>query len=290
MAVFSIKNKTYSRSLLVGNSAFIPPTVTGGTLTSDSTYYYRTFTSSGTLGVSGGSLTADILVVSGGGGGNLNGRIGAGGGGGALLYTEALSFSSNQTVTVGAGGAATGDSNGGNGSDSSIGSYSASVSNGAVFDNYSGNGGVSKKVISGTTTNYTGGAYGTYGGGLRYGGPGASAAANGVGANPPVGANGNNSYASWASVTGTGANSGYYAGGGAGGYEYNGTIAKISGGLGGGGNGGAGTTNYNADAGTANTGGGGGGCGGMGGVIGGSSAAGGSGIVIVRYTRAQVGG
>ena len=42
--------------------------VTGGTLTSDATYFYRTFTSSGTLDVANLALLADYFVVGGGGG------------------------------------------------------------------------------------------------------------------------------------------------------------------------------------------------------------------------------
>ena len=45
------------------------PIVSGGTLSSDSTYYYRTFTSSGSLVVADLPLTVDYLVVAGGGGG-----------------------------------------------------------------------------------------------------------------------------------------------------------------------------------------------------------------------------
>ena len=55
------------------------PVVTGGTLTSDATFFYRTFTGNGTLGVTGLEITADILVIAGGGSG---GGAGAGGGGG----------------------------------------------------------------------------------------------------------------------------------------------------------------------------------------------------------------
>ena len=38
-------------------------TVTGGTLTTDGLYSVRTFTSSGTLGISGGTLSFDYLVI-----------------------------------------------------------------------------------------------------------------------------------------------------------------------------------------------------------------------------------
>ena len=54
-----------------------PVTVTGGTLFTDASFNYRLFTANGTLGVSGGTLTADVLVIAGGGGGGFNG----GGGG-----------------------------------------------------------------------------------------------------------------------------------------------------------------------------------------------------------------
>lgn len=45
------------------------PEVTGGTLTSDATYYYRTFTANDTLTVTNGTLNFDYVVVGGGGGG-----------------------------------------------------------------------------------------------------------------------------------------------------------------------------------------------------------------------------
>jgi hypothetical protein len=49
MTIKSVKNGTRSISMLVGNAAYRPlAVVTGGTLTSDATYYYRTFTSSST--------------------------------------------------------------------------------------------------------------------------------------------------------------------------------------------------------------------------------------------------
>jgi hypothetical protein len=87
----------------------IPITVTGGTLASDATYYYRKFTSNGTLEVTGGSLTVDVLsVAGGGGGGGVMGifRGGGGGGGGGVLLHSSQSISGTRAVTVGAGGAA----------------------------------------------------------------------------------------------------------------------------------------------------------------------------------------
>jgi len=68
-------------------SAMKGVTITGGTLTSDATYNYRTFTSTGNLVISGGSLTADILVIAGGGGGGAASGDG-GGAGGILAFTS----------------------------------------------------------------------------------------------------------------------------------------------------------------------------------------------------------
>jgi len=71
------------------SSSIVKPTVTGGTLTSDATYYYRTFTANGTLTISNASLNCDYRVLGGGGGGGYaKGELGkfsaviAGGGGG----------------------------------------------------------------------------------------------------------------------------------------------------------------------------------------------------------------
>ena len=63
---------------VIASSKLGKPVVTGGTLTSDATYYYRTFTSNGTLSVSVMPLTADIIVVGGGGGGSQGGSKTAG--------------------------------------------------------------------------------------------------------------------------------------------------------------------------------------------------------------------
>ena len=79
------------------------PAVTGGTLTSEGEYFYRTFTNVGasTLKVSGGSVKMDYLIVAGGGSGGAN--IGGGGGaGGALLGT--LDVTGSNPIVVGKGG------------------------------------------------------------------------------------------------------------------------------------------------------------------------------------------
>ena len=81
--------------------------VTGGVLTSDPTYYYRTFTSNGTLAVSGGpGLTADVLTIAGGGaGGYTADRTAGGGGAGGVFYSPSQFISSSAAITIGAGGA-----------------------------------------------------------------------------------------------------------------------------------------------------------------------------------------
>lgn len=126
-----------SNSLGVVNSSLSLPTLSGGTLTSDDTYFYRVFNSSGTLVVKGGPVTVDLLIGSGGGGGSqhsdeapaspwyaleydaqgeyyyLQPKIiytaigGAAGGVFRKFFNVTLTpqFGENHTVTVGAGGA-----------------------------------------------------------------------------------------------------------------------------------------------------------------------------------------
>ena len=108
---------------LIGTSAsqntksFLKPVVTGGTLASDATYYYRTFTDTGDLIISGSSLTADVFMIGGGGAGYYtanfgDGEIGGAGAGGAV-YGTGRSFSpSTYAVVVGAGGSTSGGTNG----------------------------------------------------------------------------------------------------------------------------------------------------------------------------------
>lgn len=79
----------------------VVPTITGGTLVTSGGYNYRIFTSNGTLGITNGPQTFDILAVGGGGGGGFGG-----GGAGALVYSPAISVASSTAVTIGSGGAA----------------------------------------------------------------------------------------------------------------------------------------------------------------------------------------
>ena len=50
--------------------------VTGGTLVTSGGFNYRVFTGNGTLGVTGASLTCDILIIAGGGGGGASNNSG----------------------------------------------------------------------------------------------------------------------------------------------------------------------------------------------------------------------
>jgi hypothetical protein len=95
------------------------PTVTGGTPYSSGGYNYRVFTANGSLVVSGGSITADILVVAGGGGGGSAGSgRGGGGGAGGLIGFNSQSLSGTYSITIGAGAAASINASVGNGENS----------------------------------------------------------------------------------------------------------------------------------------------------------------------------
>ena len=90
--------------------------VTGGTKTTDGSYTVRTFTSSGTLTVAGGSITCQILIAGGGGGG---GRWGCGGGAGGLASnfiagSDRVAAADDYTITIGAGGIGADGPSGGN--------------------------------------------------------------------------------------------------------------------------------------------------------------------------------
>ena len=280
----------------VGTTPVIAPKASGGNrIDNDGTYWYHTFTSSGSFTPQVG-LTADVLVVAGGAGGGY--WSGGGGGAGGLVYSSAQSLASATTYscTIGAGGTAgTGSgNNGGNGVNSSFASIVATGGGGGASDNgvgtqngvagASGGGGLGGYNSSGGAASPSGqgfpGGGGATGAPVPGGGGGGSAEAGGTDTQG-FGGDGLATYSSWGLATNTGQNiSGtvYYAGGGGGGTGA-GTTLKV-GGDGGGGNGGYGYggTVLNPTAGTANTGGGGGG-----GTSVAAGAAGGSGIIIVRY-------
>lgn len=263
--------------------AAVPTTAkaTGGTITYGVEYTYHTFTSSGTFTPSQ-ALSCDYLVVAGGGGGGSGvASANNGGGGGAGGYRTALaqSFASGTgyTITVGAGGAANG-----NGSNSSMASFAATGGGAGGLNSSVGNGGsgggssnTSAAVGTGNAGGYTpvegynGSTYGSYwaGGG---GGASATGTVNGGGGD--------------GILTTIGPVPTYYAGGGGGGFNSYADRKGLPG---------LGNTGYGADyagqwygtaqPGTVNAGGGGGGGASQGASI--PGAAGGSGIVIIRYAN-----
>jgi hypothetical protein len=303
-------NTVVTRSFSI-NAPF--PTISGGTLTSDSTYYYRTFTSSSNLIVSANTLNCNYLVVAGGGGaggcGLNNSATGGGGAGGYLSGTTTLS-QLTYAITVGSGGSGgpAKDSSMLNDSEATIGQNSqfASIAtatgggaspnsnaiyNGVLRNGGSGAGGTGNPNsstgfpgtgISGQGNNGGAASYGQNGGFYSGGGGGGAGAA---GENASL----NSTTAGAGGVGVQWVNGSYYAGGGAGG-TYN-SSSFVSGGNGGGGSGGGNGTTIGGN-GAPNTGGGGGAVGGGtgGGKINLTGGNGGSGIVIVRYTKASVGG
>jgi hypothetical protein len=271
---------------------------TGGTVYSDSQYYYHAFTSSGTFTPTQ-SITADCLVIAGGGaGGYANGSSSGGGGAGGLRGLSSQSFTATAyTITVGAGGTSTSSPTyGGKGNTSSLIGGALSISGtgggggGGISDNGqqggSGGGGSNNNQTAGTgnqggfspVEGFAGGAgaasffsSGGGGGASAVGNPGPS---SGTG---NTGGAGSSAYSTYASATSTGVGGSYAGGGGGGGGSVN-----AAGGAGGGGTGGISATPSSGTAGTVNTGSGGGGSQGTA-LVGG---AGGSGIVIVRYLKA----
>jgi hypothetical protein len=263
----------------------------GNIVTTDGSYWYHTFTSSGVF-IPSQALTVDYLVVAGGGGGGalIGGGGGAGGlrstvtatGGGGTLET-ALSLSANTVyqaiIGAGAAGGSISNVNGFNGSNSVFstitstggGAGGANDTNGATGGSGGGGGGsgVASKTGGSFTANqgFAGGNnFSQAGRGPSGGGGGAGVA--GTAGSSNLGGNGGNGVAvaiSGSSIT--------YAGGGGGG------IISATAGTGGTGGGGAGSTTGLGTAGVANLGAGGGGAGG-GSAAGGN---GGSGIIIVRY-------
>jgi len=305
-------NTAVTRSFSI-NTPF--PSVSGGTLSSDATYYYRTFTSTGNFVVSNFPLPVNILVVAGGGSGGV--QVGGGGGAGGLILNSSTLNTGTYVCTIGGGAASPGSQSvagnpytgpGGNvgnrGTDSTI--TKESFSTITATGGGGGGGHPSGSAQSGGSGGGSTGNINAYGngvdgqgnrGGLGTGSPnwaggggGGAGAVGGdggsnIGGNGGVGATSETINAIGA-ATSTGQLSGgnyYYAGGG-GGCNTNNSIGRVGyGGLGGGANG----ANDDASSvpGLVNTGGGGGGARDMQPATGG-----GSGIVVFRYTKASVGG
>lgn len=252
----------YSSATLYGIG--YKPQATGGSISSDGTYWYHAFTSTG-LFTPSKNLQCDVLVVAGGGGagGGTTGSYGGGGGGGGMLTSTGYSTKSGvfYAVAVGAGGiGGTINTNprGGSGDNSVFGTLTAVGGGGGGSGNY----GNFPNAIA------TGGDGGS-GGGSGYaaiavaGGTGTSGQGNNgasYNAGGQAGGGGGKGSAGSTNTGGTGASS-----------SYSGSAVTYAAG----GSGGGSSTNANA---TANT--------GNGGDINTSTRYGmngGSGVVIVRY-------
>jgi hypothetical protein len=233
------------------------------------------------------SIRVEYLVIGGGGGGGYS----TGGGGGAGGYVEGvsnISFNTNYTVAVGAGGAgASSTARSVNGRDSTFGNATGFGGGGGsdspvgpafnAFDGGSGGGGGWPiTYLSGAATQkstFDGIGYGNDGGvplDINFRGAGGGGAGEkGGSAGTSGGAGGAGGAGRESKITGSAVTRG--GGGGSG------AVFQTAG-AGGSGGGGAGATSGVGTAGTANTGGGGGGGGGSS-----AGGAGGSGVVILRY-------
>jgi len=270
----------------------------GGTITFDGTDVIHVFTVSGTFTLpvapTGG---IDYLVIAGGGGGGsaFSGGGGAGGyrnsfnsetsGGGGSSETALALSSGSYTVTVGAAGAAgTSQGSGGAGGNSvfaTITSVGGGGGAGAGIDidgvvGGSGGGGSGDNrsgQVAGDGTSNQGfdGGIGDYDGNANNAGGGGGAGTVGVAGDATDAGTGGNGLAS--TITGASVTRG--GGGGGGAFAAGGGVAA-NGGSGGGGNG---SSSGVGAAGSANTGGGGGGS-----KTGTNGGAGGTGVVIIRYT------
>ena len=262
--------------------------VTGGTVTTSGSYTIHTFTSSGTLVVSGAPKSGiDYLLVAGGGGGGST-RAGGGGAGGMTETTGVTLSTGNYTVTVGGPGSGAvtngnGNTNGGVGGPTSF--NSATVNGGGygggqaqTGGNGGSGGGGSDGQNGGSGTSGQGNAGGNSTGSCGGGGGGGKGGAGGQG-NDSTDSGGAGGAAGASSYSGSTVN---YSGGGGGGSRDAGPGGN--GGGGGAGNGGQNGSNLAGNA-SANQGGGGGGGarlhGGSGASYNGGN--GGSGIVIIRY-------
>ena len=291
-------------------------TATGGITSDGGGYRYHQFNSTGNFVVSKGSALVEYIIVAGGGSaaGGEYATGGGGGGAGGVLYGNTNVSAQTYAITIGAGGASvTGSASGaGNagGDSTAFGLSAIGGGHGAGYPNNNpqagGSGGGASWPMSNSTggagTSGQGNAGGTHdqslnsGGGdarIGCGGGGATGngedwSTNGVGAgNAQRGTDGGPGY-TWLNGT-------TYGGGGGGGASdwsdppSGGYSRAGNGGAGGGGNGRYVAGQGNAVAGfdgSANTGGGAGGSsfnGGLSQSQGLNNAAGGSGIVIIRY-------
>ena len=253
-----------------------------------STDRYMIFTAGpSTFTVPSGGIKCDILVVGGGGGGG--GGLGGGGGAGGVVYKTAYTINAGSyIISVGNGGSGgtTRSQRGTNGTESTLGNLLTAIGGGGggsdngILNGLSGGsggggseeGGPTGSVGTATQSTSASGGFGNNGGlatAVHPYGTGGGGGAGGVGGN---GGSSGGSGGIGISINILGSST-YYAGGGAGG-NLNGAVS--SGGLGGGGN--------TFQSGAINTGGGGGSAYDQNAVAG----SGGSGIVIIRYSTANI--
>jgi hypothetical protein len=253
------------------------------------TYRVHVFTDTGnsSFSVSQGGEVEYLIVAGGGGGGNhpnASTHGGGGGGAGGVLTGRQFVNSNSYTVTIGDGGNEISSStNGNSGDDSSVFGLTAIGGGGGgqsgSINGLSGGsgGGAGGGTAAGSGTPGQGNDGGTTNTTEVSGGGGGGAGAPG---GDSTGEAGDGGAGISSLITGT---INFYAGGGGGGRHAN--FNKIaSGGLGGGGRGGGQSSDRIAVAGTPNTGAGGGGGNDYDPSVG---AAGGSGIVIIRYPLRQ---
>ena len=277
---------------------------TGGTITTSGNFKIHTFTGDGCfvasqVGLGAGPSNVDYLVVAGGGGSNGSGSGGGGAGGYRTTFPSpgcnAGSFPITATtypITVGGGGAAAVSSVPGvSGSNSIFSTITSTGGGGAGFRNTGLTGGSGGGGGSLAGTFYNGGTGNTppvsppqgNNGGNAGGAPFVTGGGGGAGAVGTNGAPGQSGSGGAGLTNSISASPVIYAGGGGGGgvAATAGTPANGgSGGPGGGGTGGT-TSGQAGTAGSTNTGGGAGG--GVAASVDGAGAAGGSGIVIIRY-------
>lgn len=267
----------------------VGPIFSGGSVVVSGGTTYRTFTSSSSfIAKNSTNKSIEYILIAGGGGGG-GGEFGNGGGGaGGLLAGTTLVSTGTSTVTIGAGAAQ--NSSGSN--SVWVGFATATGGGRGAQFNASAEGGGSGGGAAGETF-----GTGIAGQGFRGGTTGSQQWASGGGGAGAVGVNGTNTkagdggagglYGAWASAISIIYNAGYFAGGGGGGIGLSNTLGTAgAGGIGGGGRGANVTTagNISATNGSANSGGGGGGGASASGRGITSGEAGGSGLLVVRYT------
>lgn len=271
------------RTFTITSTALV--NVTGGTLvTSDPTYFYRIFSTTGSssLVVSNNNLAVEYLLIGGGGGGGNSYGGGGGGCGGINSGTTTLSPNTYSIVVGAGGGSVTSGS-----STTAFGYTAGGGGNGVTSSGSGGNAGSPLTYVGGTGASASWGESGGGGaGGSANGGNGAASSVAGAGGAGSAG------YTSWINAISssmpsawqTATSSGRIAGGGGGG-----GARDTNSGVGGSGGGGAGGgLNASSDqpgvAGVANTGSGGGGSRGAS-----TGGAGGSGLAVIKYLKSAVG-